>query len=141
MAAWVSGIVVTGHGVASGRAADNPYPAGTIAMQAPHFLRVGIDLSAFFPGTLNVDLAPHKPQMRRIVFDGVLNWHADISERFMLAHIECRLASQPEREFAGLWYYPHPATKPAHFQRDTVVELLLPAIDGVQGGQGIAIRF
>lgn len=31
----------------------------------------------------------------------------------------------------GLWYSPHPETKPAHFQRPTVVELLMPWIAGL----------
>ena len=33
------GRCVAGHGVASGRAADSPYPAGTISLQAPLFAR------------------------------------------------------------------------------------------------------
>jgi hypothetical protein len=33
----LTGTVVPGYGVASGRSADSPYPAGTIAMQAPLF--------------------------------------------------------------------------------------------------------
>ena len=32
------GRIVSGHGVASGRSDGSPYPAGTIAMQAPVFL-------------------------------------------------------------------------------------------------------
>ncbi len=50
---WRRG-VRQGHGVASGRAPDSPYPAGTIALQAPLFARHGLDLSPFFPGTLNL---------------------------------------------------------------------------------------
>jgi hypothetical protein len=135
---WVAGTIVAGHGIAGGGAADSPYPAGSIALQAPHFLHAGIDLSPYFPATLNVDLAPHKPQARRIVFDGLLRWYGDIEERFVLARIE---ACVHGCEYAGLWYYPHPATKPAHFQRDTVVELLLPFIDGLASGDALAVRF
>lgn len=135
--AWLDGVVIAGHGVASGRAADSPYPAGSIALQQPHFLQAGIDLSPYFAGTLNVDLAPHSPKPQRIVFDGLLHWYGDITERFVLARIECRVAGQVVE---GLWYYPHPATKPAHFQRDTVVELLLPYIDGIATGDAVSIK-
>jgi hypothetical protein len=47
--------LVAGHGVASGRAATSPYPAGTIGLQAPFFAARGIDLSPFFAGTLNLE--------------------------------------------------------------------------------------
>ena len=43
-----------GHGVASGRSTDGPYPEGSIALQRPHFARLGLDLGACFNGTLNV---------------------------------------------------------------------------------------
>ena len=137
--AWLDGVVIAGHGVASGRAADSPYPAGSIALQQPHFLAAGIDLAPYFSGTLNVDLAPHHPQLQpsRIVFDGMLHWYGDITERFILARIDCRLAG---RELEGLWYYPHPETKPAHFQRDTVVELLLPYVHGIAAGDAASIK-
>ncbi|MBV8633692.1 MAG: hypothetical protein JO002_04320 [Burkholderiaceae bacterium] len=135
---WLEGVVITGHGVASGRAADSPYPAGSISLQLPHFLKAGIDLSPYFSGTLNVDLAPHLPQAKRIVFDGVLHWHGDIAERFTLARVDFRIAA---REVEGLWYYPHPETKPAHFQRTSVVELLLPYIAGVAAGDSVSLRF
>lgn len=41
---------------------------------------------------------------------------------------------------AGLWYYPHPETKPAHFQRNTVVELLLPWVADVKAGAKVFAR-
>ncbi|MEO0518268.1 MAG: hypothetical protein AAF171_13325 [Cyanobacteria bacterium P01_A01_bin.116] len=50
----LEGVVVPGHRVASGQAQDSPYPHGTIEMQQPHFLSLGVDLSPYYPGTLNV---------------------------------------------------------------------------------------
>jgi hypothetical protein len=47
--------LVAGHGVASGRAATSPYPAGTIHLQAPFFAARGIDLAPYFAGTLNLE--------------------------------------------------------------------------------------
>jgi len=138
---WIPGVVIAGHGVAGGRSvgsAHNPYPAGSIRLQEPHFMRAGIDLSPYFSGTLNVDLAPHKPEARRVVFDGVLHWYGDIAERFTLAMVDCRTGG---RDYQGFWYRPHPETKPAHFQRDTVAELLLPYIEGIATGDTVLLRF
>ena len=138
---WYEGAVIAGHGVAGGRAVGqpgNPYPAGSIALQAPHFLRAGIDLSPYHLATLNVDLAPHKPQAGHVVFDGVLHWFNDLAERFTLSRVTCRIG---DREVPGLWYYPHPETKPAHFQRNTVVELLLPYVEGIAAGDTVSVTF
>ena len=55
---------VNGHGVASGIAntdplrSASPYPQGTLAMQAPFFAALGLDLSAYWLGTLNLSVAP-----------------------------------------------------------------------------------
>src|SRR5690606_4474517 len=61
----VNGVVVRGHGVASGSNPSSPFPEGTIAMQVPHFLARGLDLSGLFAATINVDLAPHSFTIRR----------------------------------------------------------------------------
>ena len=53
---WVPCRLRSGHGVASGRNPHSPYPAGTIALQTPFFQERGIDLSPFFPGTLNLEV-------------------------------------------------------------------------------------
>jgi hypothetical protein len=124
--------------VASGRAAQSPYPAGTIALQAPFFLAQGIDLSPYFAGTLNVDLAPHTPPACVPMFDGRLRWFGELEERFLLTPIALRHAGVVHE---GLWYYPHPQTKPAHFQRPGVVELLLPWIAGLTPDAVVEVGF
>jgi hypothetical protein len=106
-------------------------------MQQPFFLAHGIDLSPYFSGTLNIDVTPEKPLPRRPIFDGYIRWHADIEERFLLSPIELEAAG---KTCAGLWYYPHPATKPAHQQRETVIELLLPWIEGLRPGDPVRVR-
>lgn len=134
---WISGTIVAGHGVASGAGQDRRYPAGTIQLQQPFFLERGIDLSGYYPGTLNVDLAPVVPVPRHPLFDGVIRWFGDIEERFLLSPVEVEASGA---RHAGLWYYPHPKTKPAHFQRNTVVELLLPWIADVKAGDKVLVR-
>lgn len=135
---WNPGKVIAGYGVASGLGKDRLYPKGTISLQAPFFLEKGIDLSPYFPGTLNIDLSPFVPNPQQPVFDDVLRWFADIEERFLLFPVEIRIK---EARYAGLWYYPHPATKPAHFQREGIVELLLPWIEGISVGDQVFVSF
>lgn len=124
--------------MASGRAPDSPYPGGTIALQAPFFRERGVDLSPYFPGTLNVDLAPRLPPAPRPVFDGVLRWFGSLEERFLLTPVALRWQGL---EVEGLWYYPHPATKPAHVQRPSVVELLLPWVPGLPPDALVEVGF
>jgi hypothetical protein len=135
---WIAGTVVAGYGVASGQGSDRRYPAGSIRLQQPHFLAKGIDLSPYFAGTLNVDLAPHLPVPRHPVFDDTLGWFDGIEERFLLMPIEIETRG---KRVAGLWYYPHPETKAAHFQRGSVVELLLPWIAGLEPGEPVQVGF
>ncbi|MGW3546643.1 hypothetical protein ACWDHH_02555 [Janibacter hoylei] len=64
MTASATGVVVAGYGVASGRAGDSPFAAGTIELQAPHFRARGLELSAYLLATVNVDLAPWRLVLR-----------------------------------------------------------------------------
>jgi hypothetical protein len=135
----LSGVVKPGHGVASGRAEDSPYPAGTIALQTPVFQALGLDLSPFFPGTLNVSIAPygfilHQPdyQFRSVYWT---EHHPPEDFSFM----ECRVMYQG-RSYAGLIYYPHPETKHVHFQQSTVLEVLVPWIEGIAYGDRLALE-
>ena len=41
---------------------------------------------------------------------------------------------------AALLYWPHPETKPEHFQPAGVVEILAPRIDGIEPGDAVAIE-
>ena len=67
---WHVVVLLEGHGVASGQALDpvhlkrSPYPKGTIAMQLPVFAALGLDLSPFWPGTLNLSFSPVELQLR-----------------------------------------------------------------------------
>jgi hypothetical protein len=135
---WVEGKIVAGHGVASGRASDCPFPGGSIRSQLPFFLAQGVDLSVYYPGTLNVDLAPHIPHPVRPVFDGMLKWFGDLEEHFLLSRI---VLEANGRQVEGLWYYPDPATKIDHFQPAALVELLLPWGDDLKTGDIVRVGF
>lgn len=135
----VYGAVVRGHGVASGRAGDPRFPGGTIAMQLPFFRKLGLDLSGFFPGTVNVDVTPWAfrpgPEARRFE---LVKWHPVApAETFSFAR--ATLVRGGVRHPA-LVYWPHPETKPEHFQPAGVVELLAPRIDGLEPGDAVAVE-
>lgn len=128
--------LTAGYGVASGRAADSPYPAGTIVLQAPYFAERGLDLTGFYPGTLNLDAAPFRFEPIRPRFSAEINWHADITERFSFFDAVLDL---DDRQVSGLLYYPHPETKPAHQQPGSVIEMLAPWIEGLAGSASLRL--
>jgi hypothetical protein len=138
---WIltEGIVQAGHGVASGTAAQSPYPHGTIEMQRPFFQNLGLDLGVYFPGTLNVSVAPWQFQLHHAPFTfEALRWtHLHPPETFSFCH--CILEFQ-EKSYKGLVYYPHPETKKTHFQQASIMELLLPKIADISNGDRVMLR-
>jgi hypothetical protein len=136
----VAARVVKGHHVASGRNGDPRYPGGTIRMQQPFFKALGLDLSALYPGTVNVDIAPavYRVVAPRYTFRQVA-WHPTApAEDFSFLDVE--LMGRGGSPVAGFIYHPHPATKPCHFQRATVLELLLPFVPSLRYGMAVQLR-
>lgn len=132
--------IVPGHRVASGLNGNPKFPGGTIRMQQPHFAARGLDLGSFYPGTLNVSLAPwqFQPGTPRHTFRA-LKWHpTEPAEDFSFFEVVVhRAEGAPAR---GWIYFPHPETKPAHFQRADVLELLLPWMEGLAYGARIHLE-
>jgi hypothetical protein len=141
MLSW-QGTVKAGHGVASGRSAgtaNNPYPLGSIAMQAPLFKALGLDLSPCFLGTINLDIAPQKWQLLQAnhCFEKLLWTDLHPPETFSFVTLEVQWQGAWH---AGWLYYPHPETKATHFQSHSVMELILPMLEGLQTGASLAVR-
>ncbi len=135
----VPGVVVRGHGVASGRAGDPRFPHGTIAMQIPFFRALGLDLAGFHPGTINVDCAPRsfRPGPDALLFERV-KWHPDMpAETFSFAR--ATLVRDGAR-FPVWIYYPHPETKPEHFQPGGVAEVIAPPVPGLACGDRVTLE-
>ena len=135
----LEGTVVRGHGVASGKAGDARFPRGTIAMQVPFFRAQGLDLAGFHPGTVNVDVSPwsFRPGPDALLFERV-KWHPDLpAETFSFAR--AALVRGGAR-FPAWIYWPHPETKPEHFQPGGVAEILAPPIDGLAYGDRVALE-
>ncbi|MBP7948171.1 MAG: hypothetical protein KA004_00855 [Verrucomicrobiales bacterium] len=142
MSQWqtVSARIVPGYQIASGRSGNPRFPGGTLQMQHPHFARLGLDLTPFHPGTLNVSIAPARYTVgqARHTFRAV-KWHTtEPAEDF--SFFQVRLVREGGSAVDGLIYYPHPATKPEHLQPPDVLELLLPFVQGLAYGDPVLLE-
>ncbi len=136
----VNGIIQRGHNVASGVASDSPYPGGTIKMQIPFFQALGLDLTPFFQGTLNVSISPNtfaliKPEF---TFRQVEWTDKHPPEDFSFSR--CRMLFQAAR-YDCFIYYPHPETKKTHFQNPSILEIIAPPIAGIVYGCNVEIEY
>ncbi|MGB3573234.1 MAG: hypothetical protein WBA01_14410 [Phormidesmis sp.] len=136
----VDGIIERGHKVASGSALDNPYPCGTIEMQIPFFKELGLDLTSFLKGTLNVSISPNTFQLVKpeFTFRNVEWTDKHPPEDFSFSH--CRVLFKDVR-YDCLIYYPHPETKKRHFQNPSIVEIIAPSIPEIEYGGRIEIEY
>jgi hypothetical protein len=136
----VNGIVQSGHQVASGLGKSSPYPTGTIAMQTPYFRKLGLDLSSYYPGTLNISIDPLCFTLKQadFAFKNVVWAEGFPSEDF--SFVNCTLIFQEQR-YPALLYYPHPETKIQHFQPDGLVEILSEKIEGIGYGDSVVIEY
>ena len=139
-AEWLTGRLCSGHGVASGRSNESPYPNGTIRMQAPVFKALGLDLSGCYFGTLNIDFAPLEVSLANPdhLFEKVHWTELHPPETFSFWRVEIK-ASEPD-VVNGWVYYPHPETKERHWQPPTTLELLAPQLNGLVTGGTIQLR-
>ena len=109
-------------------------------MQIPHFLALGLDLRSFHLGTLNVSLAPlcYRVVKARHTFTN-MKWHpTEPAEDF--SFFDVRVIRPDESPIAGFIYFPHPDTKPEHFQQPDVLELLLPFVKGLHYGMELSLE-
>jgi CTP-dependent riboflavin kinase len=134
----VSGVVVPGYRVASGTTDNSPYPKGTIELQAPLFKVLGLDLTPYFPGTLNISISPHTFVMRSpsYTFRDVHWMEGYPAEDFSFS--PCKVLFDGSA-YESLIYYPHPETKIGHFQNDSLIEVIAPLIAGLKYGDRVAI--
>lgn len=136
----VDGIMERGHKVASGSATDSPYPRGTIEMQAPFFEELGLDLTNFFKGTLNVSISPNTFRLAEpeFTFRGVEWTDKHPPEDFSFSR--CRVLFK-DAKYDCLIYYPHPETKKRHFQNPSIVEIIAPPIPEIEYGCRIGVEY
>jgi hypothetical protein len=136
----LQGIIKTGHRVASGTSAASPYPRGSIAMQAPFFKALGLDLSGCYFGTLNVSIATARWKIVRPAFHFESVKWTDLHPPETFSFVPCDITYRAVT-VKGWLYYPHPETKAAHWQDASVMEIIAPRLVGLGYGEAIDLRF
>ncbi len=126
----IKGKIKPGYGVASGKSKSSKYPEGTLRLQFKHFLKRNLDLSPYFMGTINLDIAPYIYEIKKpkYFFENI-NWTDHIPpENFYFFDVSLLFK---DITYKGLIYMPDSSTKEEHVQGPSVLELLLPKIDGL----------
>lgn len=136
----IKGIVKQGYGVASGKSQDPRFPKGTIEMQKPFFRERGIDLDRYFSGTINISIAPHNYEIKKAKYTcRNIKWASGVpAEDF--SFFDCRIFLNRGKSSNGLIYYPHPETKPEHFQTSDTLEIITSFIKDLQYGDEVIIE-
>lgn len=125
--------------MASGLAAHSPYPKGTIEMQTPLFLAMGLDLRRFYPATIGVSCGSKTFAMKRPehTFRDV-KWSPEHhSEDFSFSR--CRLICN-DITVDGWIYYPHPETKIGHHHDASTLEVVAPYVAGIRYGVDVELE-
>ena len=136
----VEGIIERGHKVASGTASDSPYPNGTISMQTPFFRALGLELSDYFQGTLNISIAPKTFQLLQPEFTfRQVEW-TDRHPPEDFSFSRCRILFQGVA-YEGLIYYPHPETKKRNFQSPSILEVIVQPIPDICYGCRVLLEY
>ncbi|MDJ1173333.1 hypothetical protein [Roseofilum capinflatum] len=136
----VDGIIQPGHQIASGSALESPYPRGSIEMQTPFFKALGLDITPFFQGTLNVSIEPKTFEIvePEFTFQQVKWIENNPPEDFSFSR--CRVLFEGAK-YDGLIYYPHPETKIRHFHNPSIIEILAPLIPEIRYGSRVEIEY
>ncbi|MGB3760887.1 MAG: hypothetical protein WBA07_31710 [Rivularia sp. (in: cyanobacteria)] len=136
----VKGIIKKGYGVASGKGGDKRFPNGTIEMQKPFFRKLGLDLEPYFAGTLNISISPHQYKVKQAKYTlKNLKWaEKEPAEDF--SFFDCRIQLKNGELQEGLIYYPHPDTKPEHFQAADILEIITFKIDDLKYNDNIILE-
>jgi hypothetical protein len=137
--ALINAQIIPGYRVASGQAGDLRFPNGTVKIQTPHFADRGLDISPYFPATINVNIAPFQFKILKPAYHFLkVKWTRHLPpEDFFFFDL---IAAYTEIEYKGLVYMPDPNTKIDHIQAIDTLELLLPKIEGIQYHRPITLR-
>ena len=139
----VTAKVVPGYGVASGKSEDGRFPDGTLDLQIPIFNKLGLNLSNFYRGTLNLDLSPYSYKLVQpdYKFEKV-KWSKFLpAENFSFYPCSVTTSCNSLSEsFTGFVYWPHPSTKPEFHQNTNVIEVILPFIPDIKYGIEVKVK-
>ena len=131
------GTLMRGHQVASRPSKDYPY--SSLEKQKPYFKSLGLDLSPYFNGTLNISIVPLEFEMTKPEFTFPLVEWTDLHPPETFSFSRCKVRFQG-KEYTGWVYYPHPETKKNHFQNPSLIEVITYEITGIQYGDTLEIE-
>lgn len=131
------GILMRGHQVASRPSKDYPY--SSLEKQKPYFNALGLDLSSYFNGTLNISIAPLTFKMVSPEFTFPLVEWTDLHPPETFSFSRCKVIFKSV-EYSGWVYYPHPETKKNHFQNPSLVEVIAVEIPQLQYGDSLDVE-
>ncbi len=108
-------------------------------MQKPFFKRLGLDLTPYKNGTLNISISPCIFEMKKpeYTFENVEWTSQHPPEHFSFSHCKVEFDGI---EYDGWVYYPHPETKERHFQDPTTIEIIADKITGIKYGDQVRIK-
>ena len=137
-ASWIhlTGILMQGHQVAS--KPSKAYPYSSLDKQKPYFKELGLDLSPYFNGTLNISIAPFEFEMNKPELTFPLVEWTDLHPPETFSFSRCKVIFEG-REYEGWVYYPHPETKKTHFQNPSLVEVIAKEIPGLKYGDKLEV--
>lgn len=136
----VKGLVQKGYGVASGKSGDPRFPQGTLEMQKPFFFDRGLNLNKYFSGTINLSISPHTYEIIKAKYTfRNIQWSPEAPPEDF-SFFDCRIVLNTGESIEGLIYYPHPETKPDHFQSPDILEILTPFIEGLKYGDELIVE-
>ena len=109
-------------------------------MQTPFFKKLGLDLSDYYQGTINLSIAPLQFEILQADYTFIdVKWAEGFAaENF--SFLSCRLETRGIACY-GLIYYPHPETKKRHFQSNSLLEILAPKIDYLTYGDELLLQY
>ncbi len=115
------------------------YPYSTLEKQKPYFKALGLDLYAYFNGTLNISITPWTFEMTKPEFTFPLVEWTNLHPPETFSFSRCKVIFKT-REYPGWVYYPHPETKKNHFQDNSLVEVIAQEVTGIRYGESLEIE-
>jgi hypothetical protein len=133
----LTGALVRGHQVASRPSAAYPY--SSLEKQKPYFKALGLDLTPYFNGTLNISIAPLEFEMTKPELTFPLVEWTDLHPPETFSFSRCKVWFKGKL-YEGWVYYPHPETKKTHFQNPSLVEVITYEIAGINYGDALEVE-
>ena len=132
----ITGILMQGHQVAS--RPSKAYPYSSLEKQKPYFKELGLDLSPYVNGTLNISIAPLEFEVTNPELTFPLVEWTDLHPPETFSFSRCQVIFE-ETEYEGWVYFPHPETKKTHFQNPSLIEVIANEIQGVKYGDKLEV--